>query len=42
MLFTSHGKHTHPPPPPTKPPQEILQEIQDLVRAMRDPDLSLS
>jgi hypothetical protein len=42
ILFTSHGTHTHPPPPPSKTPPQIWAEIQQLVQRLQDPDLRLS
>lgn len=41
-IFLSTGIHTHPPPPPNKPPQLIMDEILDLIRRMQNPDLTLS
>lgn len=41
-LFTSHGIHTHPPPPPSKAPKAILLEIAELIKRMRNPDLTTS
>ncbi|KAG2000771.1 hypothetical protein GB937_010853, partial [Aspergillus fischeri] len=42
ILFTSHGIHQHPPPPPHKPPELILRGIQDIIRRMRNPSLTLA
>ncbi|CBF78887.1 predicted protein [Aspergillus nidulans FGSC A4] len=41
-FFVSRGIHSHPPPPPNKPPQLILDEILDLIRKMQSPDLTPS
>ena len=41
IQFTSHGTHSHPPPPPNKPPTEIVQDILEVIHRMRDPDLTL-
>ena len=40
-LFISSGQHSHPPPPPTKAPLVVLQEIQDIVKKMQNPDLQI-
>lgn len=39
--FTSHGTHSHAPPPPNKPPMQILNEVLELVRRISNPDLTL-
>jgi hypothetical protein len=39
-LFSSHGVHTHPPPPPHKTPQELKEEITGLIQRMKDPSLT--
>nr|POE50467.1 hypothetical protein CFP56_73885 [Quercus suber] len=31
ITFTSHGIHTHPPPPPSKSPAAIRSEMQELI-----------
>jgi hypothetical protein len=41
MLFTSHGIHSHPPPPPNNAPQAIMNGVMQLVKEMRDPSLTL-
>ncbi|EAA66773.1 hypothetical protein AN9487.2 [Aspergillus nidulans FGSC A4] len=41
ILFTSHGIHQHPPPPPHKPPEQILKGIESIIRNMRNPSLTL-
>lgn len=41
VLFTSHGVHTHPPPPPNKPPKSIMEDIVELVRRIHNPDMTL-
>lgn len=40
FLFTSHGIHIHPPPPPTKAPLVILEEIRKIIHEIRDPDMT--
>ena len=40
ILFTSRGVHKHPPPPPTKPPERILQGIKQIIQQMQDPTLT--
>ena len=40
FLFTSHGIHIHPPPPPTKAPLVILDEIRKIIHEIRDPDMT--
>jgi hypothetical protein len=42
FLFTSHGIHTHPPPPPVKQPADIMDGIKNLIREIREPNLTLS
>lgn len=42
ILFTSHGEHSHPPPPPKRTPADIAEEISQVVRRLNDPDLTLS
>lgn len=42
ILFTSHGIHQHPPPPPHKPPEQILKGIESIIRNMRNPSLTLA
>lgn len=34
MIWTSHGVHTHPPPPPTRYPVELLKDILGLNQCM--------
>jgi hypothetical protein len=41
-LFWSQGLHSHIPPPPSKPPTQILQAIFDMIRRARSPDMTLS
>jgi hypothetical protein len=41
MIFLSTGTHSHPPPPPNKPPAQLVQELTQVVRRMRDPNLTL-
>lgn len=41
IIFTSHGIHQHPPPPPHKPPELILRGIENIIRQMRNPSLTL-
>ncbi|OJJ78431.1 uncharacterized protein ASPGLDRAFT_182657 [Aspergillus glaucus CBS 516.65] len=40
FLFTSHGIHTHPPPPPTKTPLDILEELRRIIQDIKDPDMT--
>jgi hypothetical protein len=42
ILFTSHGTHEHPIPPPNKPPQHIIEDVLQLIRRMQNPELTLS
>ncbi|KAF2463371.1 uncharacterized protein BDR25DRAFT_245849, partial [Lindgomyces ingoldianus] len=39
--FTSHGVHMHPPPPPTRTPEALTQEIISLVRRVNDPSMTV-
>lgn len=41
ILFTSHGVHTHPPPPPNKQPAEMLNDILDIIKRIKDPQLNI-
>jgi hypothetical protein len=40
ILFTSHGIHTHPPPPPTIAPLIMLERIRQIIHDIRDPDMT--
>ena len=40
LVFTSHGIHKHPPPPPSKAPERILQGIKKIIQQIRDPTLT--
>jgi hypothetical protein len=42
VLFTSHGTHTHPVPPPNKPPQSMIADVLRIIRDLQDPELTLS
>jgi hypothetical protein len=39
ILLTSHGIHTHPPPPPKKTPRAILNGIFNVLQKVDDPGL---
>jgi hypothetical protein len=41
ILFTSHGIHQHPSPPPHKPPEQILKGIELIIKKMRNPSPTL-
>lgn len=41
-IWVSRGVHNHPPPPPSKPPFELIKGLSNLLARMRSPDLSLS
>ena len=41
ILFTTHRVHTHPPPPPNITPKRLVSDITDLVKRIRDPNLTL-
>lgn len=41
-IFLSTGTHCHPPPPPSKAPEVIIDEILDLIKRMQNPELTLS
>jgi len=41
-IFTSFGTHLHPPPPPTKAPEDIMSGILKVIQDMREPSLTLS
>jgi hypothetical protein len=40
ILFISHGVHKHPPPPPTKAPERIIQNITRIIQEIQDPSLT--
>lgn len=40
-LFTSHGVHSHPPPPPTKHPKVLAQELLYLIAQANDPSMTV-
>jgi len=33
IIFVSKGIHTHPPPPPVKTPQQIANDITEIIKA---------
>lgn len=41
LLFTSVGKHEHPPPPPSKTPVEIMDQVIKLIQDMNEPSMTL-
>ncbi|KAF1978953.1 hypothetical protein BU23DRAFT_191377 [Bimuria novae-zelandiae CBS 107.79] len=41
-IFTSHGIHTHPPPPPTRTPEALTQDIVSLIRRVNDPSMTVA
>jgi hypothetical protein len=41
FLFCSHGVHEHPPPPPTRTSESIEAELVEVVRRIRDPNLTV-
>lgn len=40
ILFTSRGIHQHPPPPPSKAPERILQGVKRIIQQIQDPSLT--
>ena len=40
ILFTSQGVHIHPPPPPSKAPERILQGVKQIIKEIQDPTLT--
>ncbi|BCR90626.1 uncharacterized protein ACHE_60512A [Aspergillus chevalieri] len=40
IIFTSHGVHKHPPPPPSKAPERILGGVKRIIEQIRDPNLT--
>lgn len=36
IIWTSHGIHTHLPPPPTRAPPELVEELQSVIRRATD------
>src|ERR1043165_6673491 len=40
-LFNSKGIHTHPPPPPVRTPEAIVEEIRGAIQKINDPSLSV-
>jgi hypothetical protein len=39
--LSSHGRHTHPPPPPSKVPQQLMSGVLDVLQRLRSPTLNL-
>jgi hypothetical protein len=39
IIWVSTGRHTHPPPPPSRSPRQYLNEILKVIQQMRDQDL---
>ncbi|KAF2809704.1 uncharacterized protein BDZ99DRAFT_387971, partial [Mytilinidion resinicola] len=40
ILFTSHGTHTHPPPPGRRTPQELIAGLMSVISRINDPALT--
>lgn len=40
IIFTSHGVHKHPPPPPSKAPERILEGVKRIIEQIQDPNLT--
>lgn len=40
IIWISHGRHSHPPPPPTRSPQQYVTEILSILRRINDPSLT--
>ena len=41
ILFTFYGVYIHPPPPPNKQPVEMLNNILDIIKRIKDPQLNI-
>jgi hypothetical protein len=42
IIWTSHGIHTHPPPPGTRTPKEYIQGLIRIIQRINDPALTTS
>lgn len=40
IAFSSHGKHVHPPPPPTKTPAELIRELNTVIEHSKQAGLT--
>jgi hypothetical protein len=42
IIWVSSGLHSHPPPPPSRTPDQYLKEILQVIQRIQDPSLTLS
>lgn len=40
IIWTSHGIHSHPPPPPSRTPTELVNGLLQLIHRIQDPALT--
>jgi hypothetical protein len=40
VIWYSRGVHNHPPPPPTRAPYEVVEDIKILIGRLQRPDLT--
>jgi hypothetical protein len=41
VIISSHGRHIHPPPPPSKGPESLMTGIIDIINRLQSPTLTL-
>jgi hypothetical protein len=41
VIISSHGRHSHPPPPPRKTPQELMEGVLEVIKRLQSPTLNL-
>ncbi|KAF1811308.1 hypothetical protein P152DRAFT_68557 [Eremomyces bilateralis CBS 781.70] len=42
LVWVSSGTHSHPPPPPTRTPQQYLEQILQVIQRINNPSLTLA
>ncbi|KFY25698.1 hypothetical protein V491_01634, partial [Pseudogymnoascus sp. VKM F-3775] len=40
IIWTSHGVHCHPPPPPSRTPQQLVNSLLTVIKKINDPSLT--
>ncbi|OAF57839.1 hypothetical protein VC83_05497 [Pseudogymnoascus destructans] len=40
IIWTSHGVHCHPPPPPSRTPQQLVDSLLTVIKKINDPSLT--
>lgn len=41
IIWTSHGEHLHPPPPPSRTPTELVNGLIQTIQRIQDPSLTI-